>query len=321
MKYYVYGDYSKNPCEGFQVISSYLYNGLSETRESTLIDSKSNFIITFLQFIKIKKGTIIFSNGPGYGTFLLTLFLNIFRKEVKIIWIMIRPTINSINQFLINKINVNLIFSSRKTNLVNKLLKNKNSAYIQNLRTVDFNKFKYSEDLKIRENMRLHGGHIRPNRSLELLIDLKNRLGNQYKIKIVASNRFHFDKTLYEKLLNNNIDVDLNYYENLSHIYRQAICYIFPLKKKDRGAVDLPLSIVESLACKTPVISTDFGDVKNMFDSQDGVFIIDEKEDFIESSIKIINSGIKNGFPKIEDLDKKFNLNFLFEDIIKNNEK
>ena len=58
-----------------------------------------------------------------------------------------------------------------------------------------------------------------------------------------------------------------------------------------------------------------------MFDSQDGVFIIDEKEDFIESSIKIINSGIKNGFPKIEDLDKKFNLNFLFEDIIKNNEK
>ena len=85
MKYYVYGDYSKNPCEGFQVISSYLYNGLSETRESTLIDSKSNFIITFLQFIKIKKGTIIFSNGPGYGTFLLTLFLNIFRKEVKII--------------------------------------------------------------------------------------------------------------------------------------------------------------------------------------------------------------------------------------------
>ena len=66
MKYYVYGDYSKNPCEGFQVISSYLYNGLSETRESILIDSKSNFIITFLQFIKIKKGTIVFSNGPGF---------------------------------------------------------------------------------------------------------------------------------------------------------------------------------------------------------------------------------------------------------------
>ena len=54
------------------------------------------------------------------------------------------------------------------------------------------------------------------------------------------------------------------YLENIEFYYKASDYYCFPVRNP-KYCIDLPFSIVESLACGTPVLSTPFGVISSGF--------------------------------------------------------
>lgn len=102
------------------------------------------------------------------------------------------------------------------------------------------------------ENMPLviHVGHCSYGRGLEdflyLNADLYNRL-------IVSSGMFE-DKHTLDILKKSGIHVFSEYMDNVNEIYQMADAYLFPTKS-DEFVISTPLSVMEALACGTPVIA------------------------------------------------------------------
>ena len=64
------------------------------------------------------------------------------------------------------------------------------------------------------------------------------------------------------------------YNPRIAEFYGLADCYVFPTTITV-GSIDVPLSILEAMACNLPVVSTRFGGLPRMFGEEKGFFYSD----------------------------------------------
>jgi glycosyltransferase involved in cell wall biosynthesis len=69
------------------------------------------------------------------------------------------------------------------------------------------------------------------------------------------------------------------YFERIQDIYALADCYAFPTFKRDH-CIEMPLSVLEAIACNLPVVSTPFGALPRIISAGDGVVYAQTPEDF-----------------------------------------
>jgi len=62
------------------------------------------------------------------------------------------------------------------------------------------------------------------------------------------------------------------YVPNIEEIYNLADCYVFPTFKR-HNCIDMPLSVMEAMACNIPVISTKFGGLPKIFKEGNGLIL------------------------------------------------
>jgi glycosyltransferase involved in cell wall biosynthesis len=75
---------------------------------------------------------------------------------------------------------------------------------------------------------------------------------------VVGSTKTDYDQSVIHTLLANGVAVHRDYVSDIASVYRAADVYVFPVHGA-RGAIDLPLSVLEALACGVPVVARPFG--------------------------------------------------------------
>lgn len=146
----------------------------------------------------------------------------------------------------------------------------------------------------------LHVGSITSGRNLFDLVKLQKIENNQ--VIVVTNTTFEPDSEVYCYLKSNGCIFFRKYFENIEEIYQLADCYIFPTLNASY-CIELPLSILEAMACNLPVITTRFGAISRVFTNGEGLFFVDNIDD-----IHLILKKIKNNKIIIKTREKVINL-------------
>ena len=135
----------------------------------------------------------------------------------------------------------------------------------------------------------LHVGHIRTTRNVECLLEVQKINGVQ--VVIVGSTSTAVENDLKERLERGGIHVINRAIPDISKIYRMSDIYVFPVMNKI-ACIDMPLSVLEAMACNLPIITTRFGGLTGYFQDDTG-FKYFETVDELIALVKVFRD--KNG--------------------------
>jgi glycosyltransferase involved in cell wall biosynthesis len=177
---------------------------------------------------------------------------------------------------------------------------------------VDTNRFtpaSTEKKLKIREKygvsakkfVILHVGHIKRARNLEVLGELQKR-NSDAQVIVVGGTSMPMDTEVRDFLEKAGCIVWRRYFDNVQEIYWMADCFLFPTRDLEAGklpnkynqigSIDLPLSVLEAMACNLPVLSTRFGALPRLFEPGGGLFYFEDNEDLFRS-LMLIKHGLE----------------------------
>lgn len=164
---------------------------------------------------------------------------------------------------------------------------------------VDCNKFDIvskSEKRALRQKLSLpedkiivlHVGHIKTNRELDIFKKVQQI--DSLQVVIVGGTTEKSDENVKQDLQRSGVLVFHEYFEDISIIYKASDLYVFPIKDtgdnlpdtyNQVGAIDLPLSALEAMACNLPVVTTPFGALPRLFNQGSGLHYVEDEEDII----------------------------------------
>jgi glycosyltransferase involved in cell wall biosynthesis len=125
----------------------------------------------------------------------------------------------------------------------------------------------------------LHVGHINRGRNVQVLEEAA-RLGH-VQFMLVGSTSTPHDEELARQLIQAGVRLIREFVPRIEEIYQLADAYIFPVVSED-AAIGVPLSVLESMACNLPVITTPFGGLPWMFRKGDGFVYFDGENNLAE---------------------------------------
>ena len=120
--------------------------------------------------------------------------------------------------------------------------------------------------------MVLHVGHLAPSRGLETLGDVAR--DGSASVTMVASTSTPADPEIDASLREAGVNVVREYLPDIERYYQAADVYLFPVEK-EHGSVEIPLSVLEAIACGTPVVTTPFGGLPELFDEGEALVYSD----------------------------------------------
>lgn len=126
----------------------------------------------------------------------------------------------------------------------------------------------------------LHTGHVSRRRNLEVLLGAL-RPGRQ--LVMVSSTATRKDADVASALKASMVILVDRFVEDVSEVFHLADCYLFPTES-ERGAIEMPLSVLEAMACNLPVVTTAFGGIPDFFSEGRGLFIASSKEEFAKKT-------------------------------------
>ena len=183
---------------------------------------------------------------------------------------------------------------------------------------VDLSKFKplgeIGRKVELREKYNLpaspyiisHMGHLNNGRNLESLIPLQNA---GYQVVIIGSSSTPVDalgsESLKRKLTDSGIIIIEKYLEDIEEIYQLSDLYIFPVVEKC-GSIGLPLSVLEARACGVPVLTTDFGSIREFMNNDHGGVFYSAPDLFLPAIRKLRDSNGDYRISSVSKLNEKY---------------
>lgn len=132
----------------------------------------------------------------------------------------------------------------------------------------------------------LHVGHLRVVRNLEWLVGVRKAVNAT--VLVVGGTSTGVDPEVSKLLGAERIRLIDNYLPHIEEIYQLADVYAFPVTD-ERGAIGVPLSVLEAMACNLPVVTTRFGSLPQMFVEGDGLFYADNSRTFVGAVREVLN--------------------------------
>ncbi len=142
----------------------------------------------------------------------------------------------------------------------------------------------------------LHVGHIRTTRNIECLLQIQ-KIDN-IQVVIVGSTSTCIEKKLKDRLMKEGTRVIDEFIQDISKIYKMSDIYVFPVINKI-AAIDMPLSVLEALACNLPIITTRFCGLVDFFKEDVGFRYFDTSEELVKL-IKSMEGAEINNNKKVE---------------------
>jgi len=123
----------------------------------------------------------------------------------------------------------------------------------------------------------LHVGHLRKGRGLTKMMALVDK---GITPVIVAAKSTGMDPGFKKRLVEGKCIVINEYVPDVESYYQASDCYVFP-NESPLMAMNLPLSILEAMACDLPIVSFDFGAISRWYGDVPGVNIVRSDEELI----------------------------------------
>lgn len=295
--FYVVAEYREDPSEGMQVVSKTLVDGLREDGSQVEVLAPRQMWRWLPRLLRAQRGVVIFTHGPGRGVVLASAILRRLTRT-RVIWLATRPDLARLPRALSGRRTAHVIVGNRRRPDLDAAAAD--HKFIQQFIGIDPSRLDRGADhasaraawpelTATGRPVLLHVGHLRPNRGLDLLVEAKRALPDEIEVVVQGSPTFEADPEILEALRSAGVIVRRDYVRTLADLYRACDLYVFPAKPEAEGAIELPLGVLEAVACQRPVLTNDFGAIKEALGGVEGVHIT--TPDRFVSHLKELVSG------------------------------
>jgi glycosyltransferase involved in cell wall biosynthesis len=132
--------------------------------------------------------------------------------------------------------------------------------------------------LRAYDRVVLHVGHIKPERNLS---PLKCLAAMGFRVVVAGSTTTQAHSALRADLERAGILVLTEYLADIESLYQVCDCYVFPTLAT-RAAIEVPLSVLEAMACNVPVVTTPFGGLPDMFSPGQGLIFARGEQEMLD---------------------------------------
>ena len=127
----------------------------------------------------------------------------------------------------------------------------------------------------------LHVGHVKSKRNVELLCRVQEEIPGAQAV-LVGSTSTVQDSELARRISDRGVRIITEYLPQIQELYQLADCYLFPVLA-DTGSIEIPLSMLESLACGVPVVTTRYGGMEQQFPDGEALRYADDGDSLIRA--------------------------------------
>ena len=243
--------------------------------------------------VKQNKGNIIYIPFPAKtrSTALRIFILSLFAGKNFRVVLSMTSGMDFLSKILFKMSRAKyIVFSKRSYELYCSIVGAKRVSYLRS--GVDTERFipvsgERVEELKRKygfdptKKLVLHVGHLNRGRNVQQLC----KLADKYQVLLVSSTltQDEQDLQLKNELLSNGVRLIDTYVSDMEQIYQMADVYLFPVVEQGR-CIDVPLSCLEAAACNKPIVTTDFGEMRE-FLGVEGFYFIDSFETYVLSTM------------------------------------
>jgi len=146
--------------------------------------------------------------------------------------------------------------------------------------------------IPINKSIVLHVGHLKASRNLKCFIYLQ-RVDNIQVVIVGSTINNQKEHKLQEILKDYGVIIIDEFIPDIQEVYQLSDIYVFPVLKRD-AAIEMPLSILEALACNLPIITTRFGGLPNYFKEDIWFKYFDSTEELIKLVCNMNRDNIQN---------------------------
>lgn len=134
-----------------------------------------------------------------------------------------------------------------------------------------------------------HAGSAGKWRNIKILGDLQTE---DTQVVLLAGGSTVVDEAGCRELQEKGCLVWRDYLPSAQEIYQLSDCYVFPTADR-RGSIELPLSVLEAMACNLPVVSIRFGALPRVFEEGDGLIFVDDRQSLLEGVARVQQGGME----------------------------
>jgi glycosyltransferase involved in cell wall biosynthesis len=140
-------------------------------------------------------------------------------------------------------------------------------------------------DIPVDDTVFLHVGHFKEGRNLRSLKPFAER----GTVIVIGSPSTAQEEGIKREMENSDCIVIDSYIENIEEYYQLADCYVFPTED-EQHCIQVPLSVLEAMACNCAVVSTKFGGLPDMFSESEGFKFVEGE---LSSGVDISTENVR----------------------------
>jgi len=262
---------------------------------------KSVFSPAFwMKLVKLKPDIVHVFLRPTVVTLSLAQLFKLVSNRSKVVFSAVQPPLHfATGVFFSVKPDLVLVQSKRTQQLFDML--GYKTAWLPN--GVDIDKF-HSVSKKEKTALRkkysvgpdqfvvLHVGHITKGRNLGVFREIAKQ--ENTRVIIISSTLLEPDAEVWADLTQSGCTIWRKFFPHIEEIYQLADCYVFPVQNQS-NCIELPLSIMEAMACNLPVLTSNFGGTHQLFKEGTGLVFV-HRTNLIQAFNKLKKTIQSNNF-------------------------
>ncbi|MCG2829230.1 glycosyltransferase family 4 protein [Methanothermobacter sp. K4] len=298
MRICLLGEFDVELDEAMRKTAFYLYEHLSRENEVLILNPRDILSFKFwTDLINFRPSVVHYVSGSSLLSFVILKLVSMAVGSKSIISIM-RPTFSAISLRFIKLFKPTILIA--QASLTEERFRNLdfNTVFLPVV-GVDMSRFNPSvrtHKIRLRRKFNLkpevflvlHVGSIKNGRNLKWLSNIQSI--ENVQVLIVGAVSQGSDKKLLRELKDVGCIIWNRYFEDIENIYALADCYVFPVVyrenivgKSEADCIDMPLSVIEAMACNLPVITTNFGGLSRVFDEGDGLIFVRNVRELVDA--------------------------------------